>query len=427
MNSVFVIDTEKTPQPPIHPSVARWLLSNGQAAVWRRYPFTLILRSVAPNRSGETGLRIKIDPGSKTTGLALVDDATSSLVWAAELGHRGQQVKNDLAKRRAIRRGRRSRKTRYRPARFNNRRRPEGWLPPSLMSRVHNIDTWVKRLRAVAPISAISVETVRFDTQKMENPKISGVEYQQGTLLGYEVREYLLEKWQRTCAYCKAKDVPLEIEHIIPKSREGSGRISNLALACTPCNQAKGSQTAAEYGHPHVQAQAQVPLKDAAAVNATRYKVRDVLYAAGLPVETGTGGLTKFNRTRMGLPKSHWGDAACVGASTPEQLKIRPGQPLLIQAKGPGQALGKRQMRHVNKYGFPRSKAKSSVKRVHGFQNGDIVKAKIPTGKYAGVHLGRVSVRKTGSFYLGKSGGSVGSVSWKHLTLLQRAGSYDYP
>jgi hypothetical protein len=88
----------------------------------------------------------------------------------------------------------------------------------------------------VTPISSISVEAVRFDMQQMENPEISGIEYQQGTLAGYECREYLLEKWGRKCAYCDAENVPLQIEHIQPKGRRGSDRISNLTLACRPCN-----------------------------------------------------------------------------------------------------------------------------------------------------------------------------------------------
>src|SRR5512140_2426807 len=106
----------------------------------------------------------------------------------------------------------------------------------------------------------------------MENPEISGVEYQQGTLLGYEVREYLLEKFGRKCVYCGKQHVPLAIEHIIPKIRGGSSRISNLATACDPCNDDKGTKTAAEFGHSEVQALAKRPLKDAAAVNASRWK-----------------------------------------------------------------------------------------------------------------------------------------------------------
>ena len=83
-------------------------------------------------------------------------------------------------------------------------------------------------------VSQISVETVRFDTQKLENPEISGSEYQRGTLFGYEVREYLLEKWGRQCAYCQKENVPLEIDHIIPRSKGGSSKVSNLMISCRP-------------------------------------------------------------------------------------------------------------------------------------------------------------------------------------------------
>jgi 5-methylcytosine-specific restriction endonuclease McrA len=79
--------------------------------------------------------------------------------------------------------------------------------------------------------------------QKIQNPEISGVAYQQGELMGYEVREYLLEKWDRTCAYCGKTDIPLEIEHIVPKSKGGSNRVSNLTLACTECNRKKGKRS----------------------------------------------------------------------------------------------------------------------------------------------------------------------------------------
>jgi hypothetical protein len=95
-------------------------------------------------------------------------------------------------------------------------------------------------------------------------------------------------------------------------------------------------RTAQEFGHPHIQAQARLPLKDAAAVNSTRWALYRRLVASGLPVEGGTGGMTKFNRTRLGLPKAHWTDAACVGASTPEGLDGRGVRPLLIRATGHG-------------------------------------------------------------------------------------------
>ncbi len=169
----------------------------------------------------------------------------------------------------------------------------------------------------------MSYEDVKLDTQLMRNPQIADVQYQQGELHGYEVREYLLEKFSRTCSYCQVKEVPLEIDHIIPKSRGGGNSISNLTLACTPCNQTKGNQTANEFGHPDIQTRANAPLRDAAAMNIIRSVLLKRLSSFGLPIETGSGGRTKFNRTQQGFEKTHWIDAACVGASTPKKLNIK--------------------------------------------------------------------------------------------------------
>ncbi len=177
-NYVFVIDTNKKPCNPVHPGTARHLLKSGQAAVFRRYPFTLILKteSVEPVRE----IQLKIDPGSKTTGIALTQG--SNVIFGAELTHRGQAIKASLESRSAIRRGRRNRHTRYRKARCLNRSRTDGRLAPSLKHRVVSTLTWVNKLIKFAPITGISQELVRFDLQQIENPEISGTEYQQGAL-----------------------------------------------------------------------------------------------------------------------------------------------------------------------------------------------------------------------------------------------------
>ena len=445
--------------------MARRMLRSGKAAVYRKHPFTVILKKAL--KEPPEMLRLKIDPGSRTTGLAVVNGSRQEIVWAGELKHRGPEIKKALDHRRAMRRGRRNRKTRYRPARFDNRRKggchgggdnpaknkslcrpcaakpragrnPElagKWLPPSLMSRVHNVETWVKRLRASFPIDAISVEVARFDTQMMENPDISGVEYQQGTLAGYELREYLLEKFQRKCAYCGKTNVPLEIEHIIPRSRGGANRASNLAIACNPCNQKKGNQTAAEFGHPQVQEQARRPLRDAAMMNATRYAIRSMLQKFDLPLETGTGGRTKFNRTKAGLDKSHWADAACVGESTPEQWHVGAGQVQEIRARSYPRGLvpGRRQVCKVNGAGFPPhcygkpTGAKAGV-RFGGYQTSDVVKVVIAKGRWAGVHKGRISAEAGARFrfYPKLENGPSRAKYADIVKLLDRCGSYEY-
>lgn len=422
MQSVLVVSSDKQPLDPCHPARARHLLTVGKAAVYRRAPFTIILKNRVAAVSVTHAHAVKIDPGSKVTGIAVVASREQGrVVWAAEIEHRGQIIRDRLLARRQQRRSRRSRTTRYRPARFNNRRKRDGWLPPSLESRIANIQTWVNRLRRFLPATSLALELVKFDTQLMEQPEISGVEYQQGVLAGYEVREYLLEKWARQCAYCGAKDVPLEIEHLTPKSGGGSNRVSNLTLACHACNQAKGNKTAAEFGHPHLQAHARLPLKDAAAVNMTRWALYRRLQITGLPVECGTGGRTKYNRIQLHLPKAHWLDAACVGESGASVRVDTALTPLAIHATG----RGSRQMCRMDKYGFPRTGPKQAH-RVHGFQTGDWVTAIVRGGKHPGTHTGRVAIRASGSFNITTNGGTVQGIGWRNCRLLHRADGYAY-
>ena len=240
---------------PIHPAQAKKLLNSGKAAVFRRFPFVLIMNRVVENII-TCPIDLKIDPGSKFTGISLVNNR-DEVIWGMELQHRGAVIKGELETRRGIRRSSRNCHTRYR--------------------RVLTTNTWVKRLIKYAPIAAITQELVRFDLQQLENPEISGIEYQQGELQGYEVREYLLEKWERKCSYCDAKDIPLQIEHIQPKAKGGSNRISNLCLSCEKCNQKKGTQEIEKFlaKKPElltrIKSQSKRPLKDAAAVNSTRW------------------------------------------------------------------------------------------------------------------------------------------------------------
>jgi 5-methylcytosine-specific restriction endonuclease McrA len=418
---VFVMSSDGQPLDPCHPARARQVLRRGRARVVRRFPMTIQLLDRRADQSTTHALRLKIDPGSRTTGLALVTEESATVVWAAELTHRSSAIRDALVARRAFRSNRRQRHTRYRPARFTNRRRPAGWLAPSLRSRVAHITTWYRRLMQRCPIRAISLELVRFDTQALVNPEITGVAYQQGELLGYEVREYLLEKWQRTCAYCRATGVPLQVEHIVPRTRGGSDRVSNLTLACGPCNQHKGAQTAAEFGFPKVQALAQQPLRDAAAVNSTRWTLYQALQATGLPVEAGTGGRTKYNRTRQGWPKTHWQDAACVGASTPDQLRI--ATPTVVQITATGRGLHSRTT--LDKYGFPRLRLPRQ-KRFFGFQTGDMVAAIVRSGTKRGRYVGRVAVRASGSFNITTTMGRVQGLHQRFFRLLQRADGYRY-
>jgi 5-methylcytosine-specific restriction endonuclease McrA len=417
---VFVLDKRKRPLMPCSEKRARLLLRRGRAVVHRLHPFTIRLKDRWREESVLQPVGLKLDPGSKVTGVAIVrreettDGPVDHVVHLAEITHRSEVIHTRLQQRAAYRRRRRSAHLRYRSRRFSNRRRAPGWLPPAVRSRVEHVRSWTNRYWRWAPITWIDVETVRFDTQQLQHPEIADVEYQRGDLFGYEVKEYVLEKWGHRCAYCGASSVPLKIDHIILKSRGGSNRISNLTLACHACNQQKGNRTAEEYGHPEVQAHANVPLKDAAAVNATRHAILEAVRAI-VPVWSWTGGRTKWNRVRLGLPKTHALDALGVGAIAGVSGWRVPV--LGITACG----RGLRQRTLVDAFGFPRG-YRMRTKTVHGILTGDLVRADVPKGRHRGIHRGRVAVRASRSFRVGKTDG----ISWRSSQLLQRADGYDY-
>ena len=425
MSKVFVLDTDKRQLDPIHSAQARQLLRNKKAAIFRRFPFTIILKESYPDSEVQP-LRLKLDPGAKFTGMTLVNDVNGEVVFAAELQHRGFVIRESLTSRRQLRRGRRARKTRYRQPRFLNRTRKEGWLSPSLQSRIENIKTWVAKFQKLAKIESISQELVRFDMQLMNNPDIKGEEYQQGTLEGYETREYLLEKWGRQCAYCDVKDVPFQVEHIHPRAKGGSNSITNLTLSCEKCNLKKGTKDIKDFLNKDpvklakILAQVKRPLTDAAAVNTTRWALFRALQETGLLVETGSGGLTKFNRNQQGLEKTHWIDSACVGKSTPI-LKIKGINPLLVKAMGHGS----RQSCRPDKFGFP-SKHCSRVKFHFGFTTGDIVKAVVTTGKKVGNYIGKLATRKTGSFDIFAKEGRITGISQRFCKTVHKKDGYAY-
>ncbi len=429
---VFVLDRHGKPLMPCHPARARKLLKSGRARVHRLAPFVIRLvdRDIAD--SVVAGVEVGIDPGSKATGIFVFRPTPAGRegLISVEVRHRGHSIHKKLEQRSNYRRGRRTRNLRYRAPRFNNRARPKGWLAPSLQHRVDSTMLVVSRLRRWAPVVAIHQELVRFDMQKIENPEIAGIEYQQGTLAGYEVREYLLEKFGRTCAYCGAADVPLNIDHIYPRAKGGTDRVSNLTLACITCNQAKGSlpletwleskfgPTKAVIIAKRVLARAKAPLKDAAAVNATRWALYRALRETGIPVFTGSGGRTKWNRSRFSVPKTHTLDALCVGAVS--GIASWPSKVIVAKSSGRGQYA-----RTIpDKFGFPRLTL-PRTKQVHGFQTGDRVMAVIPSGKKSGTYVGRAAVRARGTFVIDTRYGKI-DTSYKNCRLLQRGDGWSW-
>lgn len=431
---VPVLGKDGKPLMPTHPARARELLRKGRAVVANHTPFVIRLkdRNASDGKTAVQDMGLGIDPGSNHTGFAVfnvlkdVDDATGEVIttrrgkFALQVDHRSHQISKKLTSRAQLRGTRRSRNLRYRAPRFLNRKRPKGWLAPSLQHRVDGIQSITRKLSLWFPITELHQELVRFDLQKMMNPEISGVEYQHGTLAGTEVREYLLAKFKRTCVYCGAKDTPLNLDHVHPKSRGGSNRVRNLVLACVPCNQKKGSHSVEEFVKDPAKlrciiAWAKAPLRDAAAVNVTRWAVFAALGAFGVPVFTGSGGLTKLNRSRNGLSKTHCADALSVG--TVDTIESVPRMELVVAHTGRGTY----QRANPDKYGFAKSH-RSRKKDHYGFMTGDLVRAVVPKGKCKGTHIARVAVRSTGHFNIG----GVGDVNHKYLTRLQRGNGWSW-
>ncbi|TWH54264.1 LOW QUALITY PROTEIN: Restriction endonuclease [Dulcicalothrix desertica PCC 7102] len=418
-NFIFVLDSDKKPLTMCTAGLARKLLDSQKAALFKWYPTTIILKKSA-DLLPLPYLELRIDPGSKFTGIALVDIETETIVWAMESEHRGLSISESLTARSNTRHARRSRNTRYRKERPNHKK-PSGWLPPSLQHRVDTTMTWVKRIIKLAPIKSIAFERVKFDIQKLENPSIEGIEYQQGTLQGYTLREALLEHWGRKCAYCDAVNVPLEIEHIRPKSQGGSDRFNNLTLSCQRCNQNKSNQSIDEFlkNDPvrldNIKRHQKQSLRDAAAVNSTRNKLFDSLKSFNIPAYCGSGAYTKMMRIKSNLPKTHFIDAGCVNAL--QEVTLKTIQPLRVKCNGHGN----RQFVTMDKHGFPRScYAPKHVRK--DWKAGDIIKVKKKDGTSV---LGRVKKAAKTLIFIPFRGKET-SFSPKNTKPIHRSDGYRY-
>ena len=448
MSRTFVLDKNKKPLAPCTPARARILLSKGKAAVFRQFPFTIILKE---RNDGQTQqLSFKIDQGSKTTGIALVshNKTKNEVIWACNLVHCGHTISESLEKRSAIRRTRRSRKTRYRKPKWINsmsksqfahiNQRPKGWLAPSIRARLDNTINLFNKLGRLSQITNVSIEDVRFDMQKMQNPNISGKEYQEGDLFGFEAKEYLLYLHKHTCAYCGglSKDPILEKEHILCRSKGGTNRLSNLSIACRTCNLDKNDLLPDEWLQKLKASKKKIDkerfkrfskivkgikptLRDASAVNSIRNEI--VRQFSHMPLDLGSGALTKYNRKQQNYPKEHWIDAACVGIKGDEIHISEHIKPLEIIANG----RGSRQMCRMDKYGFPRTSAKDAS-NCFGFQTGDIVEAIVTKGKKIGVYKGRIAVRASGHFNITTKERIIQGISYRYCRLLHKNDGYSY-
>ena len=358
-NYIPVTDASGQPLAPCHPARARQLLRNGRALPHHRYDIfgiRLVDKTVPPDEIHRATLAI--NPGAEHTGLALfqqTDAGHRKVLATLQVDHRGRDVKHRMEQRRNYRRARRGR-IRHRQPRFLNRRRVPRWLPPSVQSRLDNAMTWIDRLQKLVAVDRIIVETLQFDIQRLANPHIQGIEYQQGPLYQTTLRAFVYHRDDGKCQYCgkrSGKDNPLTLDHIVPKATGGTNRPDNIVAACRRCNQAKGDLPVEQFlsRRPavlaRIQAQLGKPLASATHLNVIIPTLLRLLREDQHQVQVWDAAATAANRRRHQVDKSHANDAALLGYCT--AVTNLPA-PLVFKATGHG----RRQRMMPNRYGTPR-------------------------------------------------------------------------
>lgn len=305
---VYVLNINGNPLMPCKEAKARKLLNNNKAKVIKGEPFTIQLLFKCENQTQE--ITLGIDAGSKHVGLSATTEKKE--LYSADV-----ELRNDIvdliSTRRENRRTRRNRKTRYRKPRFNNRKKEDGWLAPSVRQKIQCHLKIVENVHKILPITKIVVETTSFDIQKIKNPDIHGEEYQQGDQLGFwNVREYVLFRDNHTCQCCKgkSKDKILNVHHI--ESRKiGGDAPNNLTTLCETCHQG--------YHKGNVQSPKSIrrgaTFKDATFMGIMRWAFYDDLKNKYPNTHMTYGYITKNTRIKNNLPKEHYIDARCISGN----------------------------------------------------------------------------------------------------------------
>lgn len=299
---VYVQDIDSKPMMPTtrHGKVRR-LLKDNKAVVVNTCPFTIKLTYKTSDYKQE--IVLGVDAGTKHVGLSAT--TKSKELYSGEVILRNDVVEL-LSTRRESRRARRNR-LRYRKLRFENRVKSKrlGWVAPSVRHRIDAHIRVIDNVCSILPISRIIIEVAQFDTQKINNPNISGNEYQKGDQLGFwNVREYVLARDGHKCQHCKgkSKDHILNVHHIESR-KTGGDSPSNLITLCETCHK--------EYhkGNIDLKVKRGKSLRDAAVMGIMKWKLYDELKSKYDNVSMTFGYITKYNRIKYGIEKSHTSDA----------------------------------------------------------------------------------------------------------------------
>lgn len=306
---VYVINKNGQPlMPTENHAKVRVLLKSGKAKVVKKCPFTIQLLYDSTNHTQKVTLGV--DSGSRHIGISAT--TKDKVLFEADV-----ELRNDivdlLSTRRELRHSRRNRKIRYRKSRFDNRKRKDGWLAPSVQQKVDSHLTMIEKVRKILPISDILAEVASFDIQKIKNPSISGAEYQQGEQLDFwNVREYVLFRDGHTCQCCKgkSKDKILNVHHIESR-KTGGDAPNNLITLCETCHTGyhKGTVKLPKTIHRGMS------FRDATFMGIMRWAFYNKLKEIYPNVSLTYGYITKHTRIENDLPKDHYIDARCISGN----------------------------------------------------------------------------------------------------------------
>lgn len=405
MQVVYVLNKDGLPLMPTHKlGKVRHLLKDGKAKVVKRSPFTIQLNYDCGNHT--QSITLGVDAGSEHIGLSA--STKKQELYCSDVELRDDVVEL-LSTRRQNRRTRRNR-LRYRQARFNNRKIDEGWLAPSIRQKIDSHLKVIEEVHKILPITNIIVEVANFDIQKIKNPNISGIEYQQGEQLDFwNIREYVLFRDNYTCQCCKgkSKDKILNVHHIESR-KTGGDAPNNLITLCETCHNG--------YHKGVIQLPKTIKrgmsFKDATFMGIMRWAFYNELKEVYPNVSLTYGYITKNNRIKYGLAKEHYNDAYCIA----QNFKATPLDTFIYQKKV---RCHNRQIHKTNFLKSGRKKLNQAPYLVHDFRLFDKV-------RYQNQDCFIFGRRSSGYFDIRKLDGTVihRSASYKKLELLEARKSY---
>lgn len=404
---VYVLDMNGQPLMPTERyGYVRRMLKSGKAVVKRRCPFTIQLTYESTTHTQP--ITLGVDAGSKHIGISATTEDKALFESDVELRN---DIADLLSTRRQNRRTRRNRKTRYRKPRFDNRRRKDKWLAPSVQNKVDTHLTVIRKVHEILPITKIIVEVASFDIQKIKNPTINGTDYQQGEQLDFwNVREYVLFRDGHTCQCCKgkSKDKILNVHHIESR-KTGGDAPNNLITLCETCHKGyhKGTVKMPKT------IKRGMSFKDATFMGIMRWAFYNKLKEEYPNVRLTYGYITKNTRIRYNLPKEHYIDARCIS-----------GNPLAVSN---GTVFYQRKVRCHNRQIHKMSIGKNGYRKrnqapyeVKGFRLYDKV-------KYQNKEYSIFGRRTTGFFDIRTQDGTKvnkGSISCKKLKFIEQQKSF---